>query len=276
MTAKFAQILENIGRSTRYNLHSHTQFCDGHAPMEQMVAGAIDAGLEHYGFSPHGPIPIPSPCNMGADTVEAYKAEVERLRRLHKGEIELYTGMEVDFLGPQWGPHSAEVQAYGLDYIIGSVHFVPAQDGTYADTDGQPERFRRYVEEVFGGDLRHVVDTFFRQTISMIEAGGLDIVGHFDKIGLNASCMQPDIEDRPWYARHIADVVDAIAARGLIAEINTKHYARWQRFFPAVRWWPLLRRAGIRVLVNSDAHDPHLTDASRRTALDLWHNDSNS
>lgn len=174
------------------------------------------------------------------------------------------------------GPRLAEVQAYGLDYIIGSVHFVPAQDGTYADTDGRPERFRRYVDEVFCGDLRYVVDRFFAQTIAMIEAGGLDIVGHFDKIGLNASCMQPDIEDNDWYARHVADVVDAIAAHGLIAEINTKHYARWQRFFPAVRWWPLLKKAGIKVIVNSDAHDPELTDASRDIALTQWQQLSNS
>lgn len=267
--------MERIGDSTRYNLHSHTQFCDGHASMAEMAGGAFEAGLEHYGFSPHGPMPIPSPCNMPADTVGAYMEEARRLAGEYHGRMALYAGMEVDYLGPQWGPASPQVQAYGLDYIIGSVHFVPSQNGSYADTDGQPERFRRYVAEVFDGDLRYVVDRFFEQTVGMIEAGGLDIVGHFDKIGLNASCMQPDIEDQPWYAAHIARVVDAMAANGLTAEINTKHYARWQRFFPAVRWWPLLRKASVPVLFNSDAHDPHLTDASRQTAINLWLHDSN-
>ena len=102
-----------------------------------------------------------------------------------------------------------------------------------------------------------------------VEAGGLDIVGHFDKIGLNASYVQPGIEDEPWYSTHIARVVDAIAASGLTAEINTKARTRHGRFFPASRWWPLLKDAGVPVVVNSDAHDPALTDASRREAFNL-------
>lgn len=266
---RFREIVARIGHDRHYNLHSHTQYCDGHADMDTMVRGAIDAGLYHYGFSPHCPIPIASPCNMHVEEVQAYLAEVRRLREAYAGRIELYAAMEVDYLGPQWGPAAPEIQAYDLDYIIGSVHFVPARDGRYADTDGSPDRFARYVHEVFDGDLRYVVDRFFAQTQAMIEAGGLDIVGHFDKIGLNASHVRPGIEDEPWYARHIAETIDCIAAHGLTAEINTKAYARAGRFFPATRWWKQLLRAGVPVLVNSDAHDPALTDAGRPEAFAL-------
>jgi len=264
---RFKEILAGIGDDTRYNLHSHTQFCDGHADMETMTRGAVSAGLTHYGFSPHSPLPIASPCNMTSGDVTAYMAEVKRLQGKYAGQIHLYTAMEVDYLGPQWGPASRQIQDYGLDYIIGSVHFVPSRDGEYADTDGPAERFRRYVHEKFGDDLRYVVDTFFAQTQAMIEAGGLDIVGHFDKIGLNASTMCPGIEDEPWYIRHIRDTIDCIAAAGVAAEINTKAYARSGRFFPDRRWWPQMLHAGIPVIVNSDAHDPELTDASRAEAF---------
>jgi hypothetical protein len=41
------------------------------------------------------------------------------------------------------------------------------------------------------------------------------------------------------------------------------------RFFPGERWWPQLFRAGVPVLVNSDAHDPARTDAHRTDALNL-------
>lgn len=267
--SNFKDIIAEIGADRRYNLHSHTQFCDGHAPMAEMVEGALASGLKFYGFTPHSPLPIASPCNMAAANVEAYKAEAQRLRELHDGRIRLYTGMEVDYLGPQWGPASPEVQAYGLDYIIGSVHFVPSQDGTPADTDGPAERFQEYVRTVFGGDLRYVVDTFFAQTQAMIQAGGLDIVGHFDKIALNASSMQPDIESEPWFARHIADTIDCMAAAGVTAEINTKARTRHGRFFPHTRLWQQLRRAGVPVVVNSDAHEPALTDASRAEAFTM-------
>lgn len=276
MRPLYQEITDGIGASTRYNLHSHTQFCDGHAPMEEMVKGAIADGLEHYGFTPHGPLVIPSPCNMSAESVPLFLQEVDRLRKTYGDRIALYAGMEADYLGEHFGPSSPEIQGLNLEYVIGSVHFVPTQDGMYADTDGRPERFRSYVHELFHDDLRYVVDAFFTQTLDMISRGAFDIVGHFDKIGLNASCMVPDIEDNAWYKQHIERVVDAIATRGLTAEINTKHYAAWQRFFPAVRWWPLLKEAGVHVVFNSDAHDPQLTDASRQTAIDLWQQSSNS
>lgn len=38
--------------TTRYNFHSHTQWCDGKAPIAEMTLAAIDAGMEHWGFTP--------------------------------------------------------------------------------------------------------------------------------------------------------------------------------------------------------------------------------
>lgn len=266
---RFKEILDTIGADRRYNLHSHTQFCDGHADMETMVRGAVDAGLRYYGFSPHGPIDIPSPCNMRLADVAAYAAEAERLRQKYAGDIALFTGMEVDYLAPGQGPASPAVRDYGLDYVIGSVHFVPAPDGTFADTDGPAERFRTYVNDIFGGDLRYVVDTFFAQTRDMVREGGLDIIGHFDKIAQNASTMEPDIESQAWFGRQLDDTIDCILASGVAVEINTKARARHGRFFPHTRLWQRLKQAGVTILVNSDAHDPALTDASRGEAFGI-------
>ena len=261
------EIIAAIGSDTRYNLHSHTQFCDGHASMEQMVEGAISAGLRHYGFSPHSPLPIESPCNMASADVEAYKKESERLRKLYDSQISLYTAMEVDYLGPQWGPHSREVKDYGLDYVIGSVHFVPNQAGEYIDTDGPSERFKEYVRTAFRGDLHYVVNKFFDQSEAMLEAGGLDIIGHFDKIALNASSIEPDIEQQPWFGKRIDSLIECIRSHGTTVEINTKALTRRGRFFPHERLWNKLLAAHIPLLINSDAHDPALTDAGRNEAL---------
>lgn len=53
-----------IGSDMLYNFHSHTQFCDGRATMAEFAAEAVAQGFTHYGFSPHSPVPIQSPCNM--------------------------------------------------------------------------------------------------------------------------------------------------------------------------------------------------------------------
>lgn len=92
-------IVKIASSTDKYNFHSHTQFCDGRVPMAEMAAAAVGEGFLHWGFSPHSPIPIPSPCNMRREDTAAYFSEIERLREKYAGRIELYAGMEIDYLG---------------------------------------------------------------------------------------------------------------------------------------------------------------------------------
>ena len=74
-----------------YNLHTHTQFCDGHATMEEFVTEAIAQGFTHLGFTPHSPISVDSPCNMSRENVAQYFDEMKRLRDIYGDRIHLYT-----------------------------------------------------------------------------------------------------------------------------------------------------------------------------------------
>lgn len=261
-------LLKEIGDSRLYNLHSHTQFCDGRADMEQFVVAAVEQGFSHYGFSPHSPVPIASPCNMSADEVAAYLAECERLQCIYGDKIRLFAAMEIDYLSSEWGPSHDFFQSLPLDYRIGSVHFIPSEHGMI-DVDGRPEDFAVKMSEHFDEDLRHVVTTFYHQTWAMLNAGGFDIIGHFDKIGFNASNYQPGVEQEPWYCQLVADTIDLIAEKGVIAEINTKAWDAHQRLFPSPQWLAMLCQRHIPVVVNSDAHYPHLINAGRDHALAL-------
>ncbi|MBO4955489.1 MAG: histidinol-phosphatase [Muribaculaceae bacterium] len=265
LSTLFSQLRSDIP----YNLHSHTQFCDGHAPMEDFAKAAAEAGFSHYAFTPHSPVPIESPCNMKFSDVPAFLLEVERLRGIYGDRVQLLSGMEVDYLSDNWGPANEYFASLGLDVIIGSVHFIPSQDGELIDIDGSFQRFSRNMEQHFRNDIRYVVDKFYDQSMALIEAGGFDILGHFDKIGHNASLYRTGIENEPWYAARVAKLIDLITDAGVVVEINTKAYNDHGRFFPSRRYWPELKRRGVRMVVNSDAHYPHLIDASRTTALTL-------
>lgn len=275
-----------------HNYHSHTQFCDGHAPMAEIAMAACREGFAVWGISPHSPIPLESPCNMSRDDVPVFIAETERLKRLYTGRMQVLAGMEIDYLSPEWGPAVTYFKELPLDYRIGSVHFVPNREGEYIDCDGSAARFAKNLRERFGSDLRYVVDTYFNQVCQMIRLGGFDILGHLDKIAANAASVDPTIEDRPWYEEHIRRVISLAAEKGLTVEINTKSartdperepadadeaQASGGRFFPARRWWPLLREAGLKIVINSDAHwpertNPGLTEELEKTFADAKKN----
>ena len=264
-----ADILKITDRTGLYNFHGHTQFCDGRAPMEQFVEEAIRRGFTDYGFTPHCPFPLESSCNMKLEQVPLYLDEFNRLKAKYGDCINLYCSMEIDYLGEQWGAHSPYFDQLPLDYRLSSVHFIPNQEGEYIEVDGSFEKFRRRVHENFHDDIRFVVDTFYRQSLAMIERGGFDIIGHFDKIGHNAGHYQEGIEQEPWYQAWVEQMIEAIAASGVIAEINTKALADHRRFFPGLQFWKRVKAAGIPLIINSDAHVPALINAGRQEAFEL-------
>jgi len=261
-------ILKIASETDRYNFHSHTQFCDGRVPMETMVNAAIDEGFMHWGFSPHSPIPIESPCNMKQEDTDAYLQEVQRLSDIYGDRINLYAGMEIDYLSPSWGPANSYFLDLQLDYRIGSVHFIPGGDD-FIDVDGSPESFIKKMERYFDNDINHVVNAYYDNLCAMIEAGGFDIVGHLDKIGYNASCFSPGIEEEPWYRRRVNDAIDLVIERNLIAEINTKAWHTASRIFPKECFLPKLTDSGAPVIVSSDAHFPDRVNAGRKEGIAL-------
>lgn len=264
----FAQITQS---TSKYNFHSHTQFCDGRDVMEAFVLRAIELGYEHYGFSPHSPIPIDSPCNMKAEQVGDYIDEVYRLKTKYGNHIHLYTSMEIDFLD-EWGPSHPFFKGLPLEYRIGSVHFIPSlvNPGEYVDIDGRYENFKVKMNQSFNDDIEYVVRTYYDQSLKLIEAGGFDIIAHCDKIGHNSSCHKPGIENEPWYNELVIRNLEAIMDHGYIIEINTKAFHQHGRFFPNTRYFSLLKKWGVQVVFNSDAHFPDLIDAGRNEAIKAY------
>ena len=261
--------LATIAHNQLYNFHSHTQFCDGRASMEYFAREAVAQGFSHYGFSPHSPIPIESSCNMLKVDVPVYLEEVNRIKDEYGDKTKFYASMEIDYLDQDWGPSHPYFQELHLDYRIGSVHFIPSQKGKMIDVDGSHENFDLKMERHFNGDIRYVVETFYQQSIAMVNAGGFDIIGHFDKISDNASHYCPGIEDEPWYQRLVTDLINAIIAKQITMEINTKAWENHLRFFPHSRYWKRLINAQVPIIINSDAHYPHLINANRPQALSL-------
>ncbi len=254
-----------------YNLHTHTQYCDGHATIEEFVAEAVQQGFTHLGFTPHSPISVDSPVNMTRENVQPYFDEVERMRKVYGGRIKLYTSMEIDYVSVGDGPASEYFQNLPLDYRIGSVHFIPAIDNPseMVDIDGKFPAFKARMTKYFNCDIEYVVRTFFSQMMAMVEEGGFDIVGHMDKIGFNASQYLEGIDEESWYDKLVIDLFENIMDHHLTIEINTKAWLQRNRFYPNLKYFGMLKRFNAPIVVNSDAHYPTLLNNGRLEAIKL-------
>lgn len=260
--------IKDIIESTKdYNLHAHSQFCDGRDYMEDIADAARKAGMRYFAFTPHSPIPLRSSCNMDGERMDEYLMECSRLRDIHYPDMNILTSLEIDGLGTEYGPHIDYFQRLPLDFRLGSVHFVPNQDGVFLDCDGRFERFSQYLKEGYGGDLRYVVEKYFEQVLVMIERGGFDLLGHFDKIAGNAAVADPSLEEQGWYESLVDDVISHVAGTDVVVEINTKAFDQKGRFFPAERWWRKLLEADIPLAIDSDAHYAERVAAGREEAF---------
>lgn len=249
------------------NYHSHSLYCDGRAGMEDFVRFALSEGFTSYGFSSHAPLPFPTAWTMEWDCMDDYLAEFHRLKTKYAGQIELYIGLEIDYLNEESNPSIARFRELPLDYRIGSVHLLYNDREEVVDVDVPADIFRKIVDEHFGGNLERVVRLYYARLMRMLELGGFDIVGHADKMHYNAACYRPGLLDEPWYDALVKEYFAAIARCGYQVEINTKSYHDLGTFYPNERYFSYLHDLGIRVQVNSDSHYPERINNGRPEAL---------
>ena len=186
------------------NYHTHCDFCDGKAPAEEFVKAAVAAGFHSYGISSHAPLPFRTNWTLERERVPAYLAEVERLKRKYAPVMELYVGMEIDYVTEEWNPSSAYFRELPLDYRVGAVHFVAGAGGEFMDIDGPADIFQANMRRLFDGDLRRLVETYFDASERMVEAGGFDFIAHPDKIAMNALTVDAEVTEREWYENRVS------------------------------------------------------------------------
>lgn len=255
------------------NYHSHCTFCDGRSAPEDFVKFALSHGFRAYGFSSHSPLPFDTFWNMSKDDMPEYLTEIGRLREKYRSQIELYIGLEIDYLDETYNASIPYFRELPLDYRIGSIHFLPMSDALKEDNmvciDGAFSEFESAVGHHFGGDIRRLVERFFVASMKMVEAGGIDIVGHMDKIYMNGHKCEGFSLDADWYRKPLFDYLDLIASKGLMVEVNTKNLTRKQQTFPHTQYLSQLQARNIPILINSDCHFPDLVNDGREAAFAL-------
>lgn len=242
------------------NYHTHSNLCDGKDSLEELVQKAIELGCPEIGFSGHSYTSFDEDYCMSVEQYKEYMDEIRRLQVAYGGKIRILAGIEQDY-------YSEEIPD-GLDYVIGSVHYV-LKKGKYLSVDLSEEDFCSNVRENYGGDFLAFAEDYYKVVGDLYNKTHCDVIGHFDLITkYNEGNRLFDTHDER-YVRAVKNALDSIeksladayeAGIGtgeVLFEINTGAMARGYRkeAYPADFIIAELFRRGYKLMLNSDCHD---------------------
>jgi histidinol-phosphatase (PHP family) len=259
---------------TGTSLHTHTSFCDGADDVETMCRAAWDKGLAAIGFSGHAPIRWKTGLNSGwhipEERLEEYTAQVQAARSRWEGKLTVFLGLEVDYIKGLCGPADRDIQKLGLDYIIGSVHYLALPGGGLFTVDGPAGELERGVREGFAGDGEAMMEAYWDAVRNMIAAGGFDILGHVDVVKKNNAGERWFRPGGEAYGRRAREIAHSAGGSGLVVEVNTGGLNRNKtaETYPAASLLRLFREAGVPAIITADAHctrdlDGHYPEARK-------------
>ena len=216
---------------------------------------ALEKDFGAIGFSSHALLPLSDPWTLQPDTVDAYVADIRALAEKYKDRIPVLCGMEADYIPGETRPDRSVYAHLGLDYLIGSIHYVVA-DGVRVPVDHKPELLTDGIAQQFGGDAQAFVRAYFAAQRDMAATCDFDIIGHPDLVRKFNGKLSYFDESADWYLDELRLTADAFAATGKIVEVNTGGISRgWiDDAYPSPFFRALLRERGVRFILSSDAH----------------------
>jgi histidinol-phosphatase (PHP family) len=237
---------------TDYHVHLRED-ADGRPPeleaftgenVDRYLAAAEEAGIAEIGCSEHvyrfrEALELwrhPFWEEQAQDDLDSYCAFVRT--------TPLRLGLEVDFVPGAEDRTQTLVDGRGLDYVIGSVHFVGDRAVDHGDWDIWSVR----------GDPDDVWRRYFETVGEAVRSGLFDILAHPDLVKMwGRARPQPDRDLR----FHYEPAVEAIAETGIAVEVSTAGLRKpVGEIYPAPAFAQMCLEAGASFTLSSDAHRP--------------------
>lgn len=232
---------------TLCDYHIHSTYSDGRSTMHEIAEAAVARGMTAIGFSDHGYTPHDESYCMPRDRLDEYIAECHSLRGEFGDRLDIRCGIEQDYFGGRADGR--------LDYVIGSVHYLPAGGGALPIDEGAQE-LGELIDRFYGGDIISAAQTYFSLVGRIGEVTGADVVGHFDLITKFAERGIPIDTSSPGYRSAWREAADRLISEGLVFEINTGALSRGYRTspYPSEEMIDYIAERGGRFILSSDSH----------------------
>lgn len=240
--------------------HNHNFFCDGKENLEAYIQQAVLQGFNHFGFSSHAPFFFENKWSITTNNLTNYSSEIDFLTKKYSNLLRVFKSLEVDYAPGFINRFQYFRDLLGLDYTIGSIHYVvePKTKQLFF-IDGAREDFMRNLDKIFNGNIKLAVQRYFAQTAEMIINEKPDIIGHIDKIIMNASPLVLEFGHYPdWYLIEMQNILSLVSAEKRILEFNLRglYKGKWHTGFPDEQFLNQCSDLNIDMVISNDAHHP--------------------
>lgn len=194
---------------------------------------------------------------MSFSQIQEYNAQLKAVQARFGGLLQIFKGLEADFIPDRTIPFRDWHSLLHLDYLIGGIHFVSkAGSDAFWHIDGSQQQYDETLHNLFGEDIKAAVTAYYSQVRMMIEEEKPDMVAHLDKVLMhNANRLFSETDN--WYQQELDRTLDVIADAGTIVEINTRgiYKKRHSDFFPSTGTIKKCVDRGIPLTISADAHE---------------------
>ncbi len=219
---------ETLLAALQGDLHSHSDWSDGGAPIEEMVASALELGRGYLALTDHSPR-LRVARGLTAERLRQQIAVVDAVNgHLSGTEVRLLSGIEVDILD-DGSLDQLDALLDQLDVVVASVH----------------------------SNLRMETPAMTRRMVAAVEHPSVSVLGHCTGrlVAPRAQATRTQNRRAP-STFDAAAVFSACAERGVAVEIN----CRPERLDPPRELLTLALELGCLFAIDTDAHAPGQLD----------------
>jgi histidinol-phosphatase (PHP family) len=244
--------MEQIGIYTqeKVNLHTHSWYCGhGKGEMYEYAEQAVAQGLEVLGMSEHCPFPDHrwEHTRMPFSMRGRYLEDCRSVRDAFAPSLKMPIGFECDYLPEYESYYRDEILGtLGCDYLICSVHDLARE---------KDKEFSLFSNKLDKQDLVAYTDLYLKALQS-----GLFLFGaHPDLFAYNYRSWDAEAEA---CSRAIIECASScsvpleINRNGMRKKLVRSEDGNLRYAYPLERFWAMATEYPLKVVCNSDAHDP--------------------
>ncbi len=228
-----------------FDLHVHSEYCDGCDSLRDIVLKAIELKMDSIGLLHHSYAPFDT-SSIKKEKIEDFKREVINLKEEFKDKIKILMGVELDLYSDE--------DIKDFDYSIGSVHFYN-NGNEYYPIDLSFDELKSIVDNYFNGNFIEYSKEYFKN-VKEVSDRGVTIIGHLDLLTKFNEIHHYLDEENSEYVKAWKDTVDHILKNNQIFEINTGAISRGYRTtpYPSLKMIDYIKENGGKLILSSDAH----------------------